>query len=491
MSFLDYIIPDRQKSLLEMEEAKRARASRARQLDAGAVLLGGTTGQFGPDGQPIMREAEQVLYFNATNPEGNTGYGSTGQQLFGPNLLGPARKVSLLDDTSPLAAPRQKELLGQMNPQGRIDAFQAQQAMDQKRAQIASLPIPADAKEAMYAELQSAKVGEAMASNLKTPDAAKNTTFLVSKIKELGGPDSPQAQPYFRLLQKEQGIENDPNKISEMKARIAASYASADASRASADKTRGEQDDYGQRFKRRFGTDVPPGMRPEIGANGEPTGNVVPLAGGDKDPATIEAAKTRAKMEAFPNVTKAYDSTIAGFNDTIGVIDEMLAPKKGKEKVKPDDLTEDDYALSEGLGDITGFGGTWLGDNLTLPGGDAAKVRAKHNRVVASAFITGLQDLKSSSPNGASGLGATSETEGKKVADAKAEVDRTQGTPDYIAALRKYRSQVDRSKKIIQDAYNAEFGSLKAQPAQQPGQQPAQTPAQTSSSGWGYMGVKK
>ena len=449
---------------LKAAQQKIALANLLGQNNSQASLLGGTyvdpqTGRMSQRG-PEMG-GTQALFDNAPLPQ-------PGQGGQAPRLVEP-----LLGSQVPQNQQRYNQLVGMAFPDETKNAMFSQQAIAAKRARIAGLPVDDATKNAMYAEMESPEVAKGLTKNLEVPDATKINNGLIAKIGELGGPDVPAAKPYVQLFNHQLGMEQDPNKVAELKAHAAEMLADADKARADAGKTRNEYGDVSQAFKRQFGTEVPPGFTPEI-VNGKLTGKIGPIQGGEKDPATAQANNDRAKKEALPNVTKAYESAMSSFDDTLDTVDRMLAPS---DRTKP--AGGNNYALNSGLEGITGFGGTAVGDFITPAGGESAKVRAMHNRLEASAFLTSLNDLKSSSPTGASGLGALSETEGKKVQAAKSEMDRRLGKADYIEAVQRYRDQVARSKAIIQKAYQDDYGKFIQPAASQQG-----ASAGGSSGGW-------
>lgn len=184
------------------------------------------------------------------------------------------------------------------------------------------------------------------------------------------------------------------------------------------------------------------GMSPEV-VGGRFTGKQVPTQGSSKDPATIEQNRLRELEAAFPKVSGAVDNTVGELDKTIAAIDEIISPQN-----------------DTGLGDITGFGGTAVGDAMTLPGSEGAKVRAKVKQVEGRAFLAGLQTMKASSPSGATGLGATSEREGAAVTQAQAALDRAQSKEDYTKALRDYRSALVDARKNIRTTFESEYAPL-------------------------------
>lgn len=155
-------------------------------------------------------------------------------------------------------------------------------------------------------------------------------------------------------------------------------------------------------------------------------------------------------------LTQAYEGAMQGSDQTIGVIDTLLDPNN-----------------DEGLGATTGFGGTWLGKHLTQPGSGMfgrtpvvgttkglfpSDMDARESQLEAKSFLEGLASLKSQSATGASGLGAVSETEGNRVIQAQAALDRSQTKENYAAALDNFRQALRQAKANVRKAYEAEIG---------------------------------
>lgn len=214
-----------------------------------------------------------------------------------------------------------------------------------------------------------------------------------------------------------------------------------------ATKTKG----IGEVYRDRFGGTIEQGMEPEVGPNGEPTGRQVPIAGGSKDPATIEQSRVKELQLSLPKASAALESAAGEFDKTITAIDEVLSP-----------------ANATGLGDVTGFGGTSVGKFLTPAGGDAARVQARLDQIRGRTFIAGMNALKASSPNGATGLGAASEREGENVIQAQAALNQAQSDEDYAKALKEYRQALVDAKTRLSSTFQQEYGPLlpKASPEQ-------------------------
>ncbi len=221
----------------------------------------------------------------------------------------------------------------------------------------------------------------------------------------------------------------------------------------------------GKRYQNMFGGSVEPGMQPEVGPDGVPTGRQVPIPGASKDPAVIDQNRIRELTTALPKVKGALDNTIGGLDQTITLIDDILSP-----------------ASDTGLGDVTGFGGTSFGDLFTAGGTDAANVRAKIKQLESRTMLSSLADLKASSAGGASGLGALSEKEGEALRNASAALDRSQDMESYKTALKNYKAALGATKNRLAQTFLQEYAPVMqqggAQPQGAPGGQPqAQAPA--------------
>lgn len=193
-------------------------------------------------------------------------------------------------------------------------------------------------------------------------------------------------------------------------------------------------------FRNKFGSGIPENYQPVLGPDGQPTGATKPITGSVADPEVIEQKRVRDLQASLPKAQGAFNGALSELDKTIGIVDEVLAPES-----------------DTGLGDVTGFGGTGVGSLFTLPGSDATKVQAKIDQLKGRAFLSGLATLKAASPNGSTGLGATSETEGKKVQDAQAALNQAQSAEDFKAALKEYRKALVEAKANIANTFREEF----------------------------------
>lgn len=185
-----------------------------------------------------------------------------------------------------------------------------------------------------------------------------------------------------------------------------------------------------------------PGMTPEI-VDGRITTRQVPIPNSSKDPAVIEQKRVKDLELSLPKTSAALQSSIGEFDKTIAAIDDVLDPQN-----------------AEGLGDVTGFGGTTIGKMLTPAGGDAARVQARLNQIRGRTFIAGMNALKAASPTGATGLGAASEREGENVIQAQAALDQAQSDEDYANALREYKAALVQAKNTIATTFQQEYAPV-------------------------------
>jgi hypothetical protein len=197
----------------------------------------------------------------------------------------------------------------------------------------------------------------------------------------------------------------------------------------------------GELYKDKFGGDVESGMRPELDANGVPTGKQVPIEGGAKDPKVIEEKRQTDLRNILPKTRSALDASLKDIDATLDVIQRIR-----------DNPT--------GLGDVTGFGGTGIGKFLTLSGGDAAKAQSDIDQLTGKRFLAGMSALKAQSPTGSTGLGAASEREGQNVISASAALNQEQGDKDYLSRLDDYEKSLKGAKSNLESVFRSEFGPV-------------------------------
>lgn len=116
----------------------------------------------------------------------------------------------------------------------------------------------------------------------------------------------------------------------------------------------------------------------------------------------------------------------------------------------------DEVLKDPSLGTVTG---PYASRSGTFTAGQA-RVRASLDQIKAQAFLGSFQALKQSSPNGSSGMGALSDTEGARLEKAVVNLDAKQATPDFVKRLGKYRTELLQSKQNFQQGFDDEFGSI-------------------------------
>ena len=202
----------------------------------------------------------------------------------------------------------------------------------------------------------------------------------------------------------------------------------------------GSQKSITDQFTERFGA-IPANMTPEV-VDGSITGRLVPMPGSQEDPAIKERNRTQALQEALPGAQKQMETIAANYDQTLQVIDQLIA--------------EDNKGA---VGDITGFGGSGMGDFFTLPGTDGARMRALADQLENRSFIQALQSMRDASPTGGA-VGQVTEREAQRLINAEAALDRRQSYGDYVKALKTYRDTVEQARTNVMDAFNKEYGEM-------------------------------
>lgn len=121
----------------------------------------------------------------------------------------------------------------------------------------------------------------------------------------------------------------------------------------------------------------------------------------------------------------------------------------------------DNILKHPGLGKITGL----RGSIPNVPGGNASNAQALIDQMKSQAFLGSFQRLKQASPNGSSGMGALSDSEGVKLEKAAVATDQKQGTPAFATAIGKYREALIRSKENLNQGFQDEFGDIISMPS--------------------------
>lgn len=151
----------------------------------------------------------------------------------------------------------------------------------------------------------------------------------------------------------------------------------------------------------------------------------------EKQQARLEAKKAFAK----PNVIKAIGEFQANADSTIKKIDRLLK--------------------NPNLGDALGWKGTVYGK---LPATDAQAILADINSIKSAMSLDALTALKNASPTGASGLASLSDAEGKRLENARANLETKQKEKDFITQLKDAREVLSGAKQRAINAYELDYG---------------------------------
>lgn len=103
-----------------------------------------------------------------------------------------------------------------------------------------------------------------------------------------------------------------------------------------------------------------------------------------------------------------------------------------------------------GVAGITGL----RGKMPDVPGTDAANARADLNNLKSQIAFTVMQELRSNSKSGSSGLGALSDAEGKRLEAAIASLDTTQDIGQFKQRLQAIIDYANGAKDRLRDAFN-------------------------------------
>lgn len=148
-----------------------------------------------------------------------------------------------------------------------------------------------------------------------------------------------------------------------------------------------------------------------------------------------ETAQARAKRkEAFPQAQSGYVAATEALDRQLRSIDNLLS--------RPD-------ALNLTVGPIVGRSYSPTG---LLPSVQGAQ--ALIDQVKSSAGLSALIDLKQAGGT----LGAVSNEEGRRVEASVAALNQLQGTDDYTAQLNVLKSDIQRARQRIKEAFEREYG---------------------------------
>jgi len=151
----------------------------------------------------------------------------------------------------------------------------------------------------------------------------------------------------------------------------------------------------------------------------------------EEDKAT---AKNNAKLKAEkPKALGSVKSTLQGYDSIIAEANAI--------KNDPD------------LGKATGF---FMG-RVTAPGG-ATRVASRLDTLKSKTVISAIGSLKELSKNGATGFGALSDTEGKRLEDSVQALERKVDTKDFKAAIDRFIREIQDKRDLIKETYLSTYG---------------------------------
>ena len=159
----------------------------------------------------------------------------------------------------------------------------------------------------------------------------------------------------------------------------------------------------------------------------------------EKDAAKKEAADTATKAaygEAKAGMQQQYDAAVELYNHPN--VEHIVGP----------------FERLAGEEGAAGQSATTLA-LLRRPG--VGRALALHEQVAGGVFLGGLAKLKAASPTGSAGLGAVSDTEGKKVQAAGVALNRGQTAVDYRMGLKTYIETIEGASTRL-DARAVEVG---------------------------------
>jgi len=156
----------------------------------------------------------------------------------------------------------------------------------------------------------------------------------------------------------------------------------------------------------------------------------------------VKQAQTQAeKIEGKPKVQSSFVSAMAEL-------------QRQREAIA--DLKSRPYGTQFATGPIMGRLPNLAPFDITGAGAAQARI----DQVKSSAGLAALQELKQSSPSGASGLGGASDAEGRRLEASKAALSQTQGTADFNQAVDTLDKDIESAQKRLMDAYVRDYGEL-------------------------------
>jgi hypothetical protein len=161
--------------------------------------------------------------------------------------------------------------------------------------------------------------------------------------------------------------------------------------------------------------------------------------------ADLQKQKARVDLElALPAAKSSVDATI-------GDIDAQIARVKNLREHK-------------GLQYITGG----IMGRIGSTGKEATSAQADLDQIIAKAGFDALQQMRNASPTGGA-LGNVSDREGKRLEASAAAMSQAQGTKAFKDKLDRFMADLERAKKSIKSAFDAQYAGVKSAPAKSDG----------------------
>lgn len=190
-----------------------------------------------------------------------------------------------------------------------------------------------------------------------------------------------------------------------------------------------------------IGTKAPSGYR------FDESGGLEPIPGGPADQKFL--AKKATDQSLVESNLSAIDKQLSLVNEIGGVKD-----NKGNYTISPME------GLSHNFGTFAGVSER----DLPTVRQSTADAQTKLKQLEANTFLAALQDLKSKSATGASGLGQLSNIEGEKLQNAIAALGKEQSTESFLKNLEIYKDELEATKKKILTGYQTVYGENKSSP---------------------------
>lgn len=185
------------------------------------------------------------------------------------------------------------------------------------------------------------------------------------------------------------------------------------------------------------------GMTPEI-VNGQVTGKQVPIAGTSKDPSVIQGLE-RKKLEAeAPGAKAALDTTTQFYDNVIKQIDKIIANPDTKDVVG-------------------GWEGTFEPSGLISPNNRAALSDIENLQNMLQ--VQGLQIMRDTSKTGGA-VGSVTAPEWPKLSARFGNISRIQDEADFFNNLKSIKTDLQNSRKRIEDVYTKTYSDIIGAPPQ-------------------------